>query len=103
MYNEEITLVDIVNAISNGNVSETEKKKTLNARIESVTRNEFYAARSAGFNPEIKFVIPDFRDYDRQRYIDYEGRRYVVTRTFRAVDSTALEFVCEGVTEDGAV
>jgi len=103
MYNDEIYLVDIVNTVNNGTVTETEAKTRVNARVESVKRNEFYMAKSAGFNPEVVFVISDFRDYNQQRYADWNGRRFVVTRTYRAVDETALEIVCEGVTEDGAV
>ena len=104
MYNDEIFLVDIVNTVNNnGTVTETETRTRVNARVESVKRNEFYMAKSAGFNPEVVFVISNYRDYNHQRYADWNGRRFVVARTYRAVDETALEIVCEGVTEDGAV
>lgn len=53
------------------------------ARLESITRSEFYQAQSAGFKPELKFVIADFLDYDGQEVLIHEGKQYKILRTYR--------------------
>lgn len=103
MYNEEIYLLRTTNVLSNETVTEKVTERKANARVESVKRTEYYAAKSAGFNPEVTFVMADYMDYDREPIIKWNDRKFKVTRTYRALDNNELEIVCEGVTDDVAV
>lgn len=51
-------------------------------QVESITRNEFFEAGRNGLNPEYKFLI-FFGDYQNERVVEYDGKRYAVYRTFR--------------------
>lgn len=51
-------------------------------QVESITRNEFFEAGRNGMNPEYKFLI-FFGDYQNERVVEYDGKRYAVYRTFR--------------------
>jgi len=51
-------------------------------QVESITRNEFFEAGRNGLNPEYKFLI-FFGDYQNERVVEYDEKRYAVYRTFR--------------------
>lgn len=51
-------------------------------QVEGITRNEFFEAGRNGLNPEYKFLI-FFGDYQNERVVEYDGKRYAVYRTFR--------------------
>ena len=59
-----------------------------------VKRSEFYQAQAVNLKPEIKFVLPDYLDYNDQKEVAYNGFRYKVLRTFRT--GNELEIVCYG-------
>lgn len=61
--------------------------------VKSVTRNEFYTAHIAGYDPEIVFEIADYYDYDGQKFIEYNNTMYKVIRTYRT--NIALQIVCQ--------
>lgn len=49
----------------------------------SIGQKEFYQAQAVGMQPEIKFVIADYLDYQKEPLVEYDGIRYRVLRTFR--------------------
>lgn len=49
----------------------------------SISMREFYEANANDFYPERKFILSDYLDYDDERMVEYEGRRYRVLRTYR--------------------
>lgn len=49
----------------------------------SIGQKEFYQAQAVGLQPEIKFVIADYLDYQNEPLVEYDGTRYRVLRTFR--------------------
>lgn len=60
----------------------TETTNEIYCRTESVTRAEFYDAGRNGLNPELKFVV-FCGDYDGQKLLEYDGKRYSVVRTYQ--------------------
>lgn len=102
MYDEEIFLIaksEEESVDEYGDNVFSEKKRSILAEIKSVGMREFYQAQTSGFNPEIIFEIADYLDYDDERQVEYNGRRYKVIRTYRK--GTTLEIVCGGGVRDG--
>ncbi len=61
----------------------TESARDVFARLGSIGQKEFYQAHAVGLQPEIKFVLADYLDYEGEDLVQYEGQRYRVLRTFR--------------------
>ena len=57
--------------------------KDVFAKVESVTRSEFYEAGRAGLNPEFRITM-FFGDYSGETLIGYKGKQYSVYRTYQA-------------------
>lgn len=83
MYCEEIELVQITEERDgDGYVVNTEYKKLVFADAQSVKREEFYSGMKAGIVLSATFVMMAC-DYENQQYVDYDGVRYKVVRTYR--------------------
>lgn len=97
MYNEVIYLLSTKHATNEvGDQIETLEKMPRFARLKSIGQMEFYQAQAQGLKPEIKFVLPDYLDYDNQEEVIYNNFRYKVLRTFRAENGSEIEIVCYG-------
>ena len=95
MYDELIYLLSTKHVINEvGDQIETTEKAMRFAKIKSIGQSEFYQAQAQGLKPEIKFVLPDYLDYDNQEEVIYNGFRYKVLRTFRT--GNEIEIVCYG-------
>ena len=93
MYNDVIYLVTKTSTKNEvGDQIETEEKTMRFAKLKSIGQSEFYQAQALGLKPEIKFVLPDYLDYDNQEEVIYNGFRYKVLRTFRT--GNEIEIVC---------
>lgn len=75
------------------------EKTELFAEQRSIGQKEFYQAQTDGMKPEIKFIIPDYLDYDGQSIVIHEGIRYKVLRTYRTTKNE-LEITCYGGVRD---
>ena len=70
--------------------------------VVSVGRYEHYQAAAHGLRPEIVFVVNRW-DYEGEKEVMFEGKRYIVLRTYEPKQSKGLadyetvELVCEGV------
>ena len=96
MYNDVIYLQRIKRTTNDvGDMIETPERSMRFAKIKSIGQAEFYQAQAQGLKPEIKFVLPDYLDYDNQEELIYNNFRYKVLRTFRT-ESNELEIVCYG-------
>lgn len=60
--------------------------------VRSVGQKEYYQAHAVGLQPEIKFVLADYLDYENEMLAEYNGQRYRVLRTYRS--GRELEIVC---------
>lgn len=105
MYNEVITLIAETKTTNEyGDLVSTEARRTVFAELKSITQSEFYQASASGFKPEIKFVLPDYLDYEGEMLVEYQPydasapARYSVIRTYR--NNNTMELVCRrGVDE----
>lgn len=60
--------------------------------VRSIGEKEFYQAHAVGLQPEIKFVLADYLDYNREPLVEHNGQRYRVLRTYRK--DRELELTC---------
>lgn len=75
-----------------GDPTVTETSTEVFCRVASIGQKEFYQAHAVGLQPEVKFVIADYLDYNGEQMVEYEGQRYRVLRTYRA--DMEIELVC---------
>lgn len=68
------------------------------AELYSVGQQEFYQAHAVGLKPELKFLLPDYLDYEGEMLAEYEGTRYHVLRTYRKGQQLELT-LSQGVNE----
>lgn len=93
--NEQITLISVKTEYIKGHEKSTKKKWTVNADVKSPTRTEFYQAMKAGLKASIVFkVYTD--ELCKASFVEYEGVRYEIKRTFR-VDVNYTELTCSEV------
>lgn len=62
----------------------SETSRQVFCRAASIGQKEFYQAAAVGLQPEIKFIMADYLDYQGEKLVEYEGKRYHVLRTFRS-------------------
>lgn len=95
MFNEVIYLLTTKHRTNEVGDQIEELEKTMRfATLKSIGQTEFYQAQAQGLKPEIKFVLPDYLDYDNQEEIIHNNFRYKVLRTFR--NGNELEITCYG-------
>lgn len=70
----------------------TETTRDVFCTVASVGMKEFYQAAAVGLQPEIKFVLTDYLDYNGEMYVLHHQTRYRVLRTYRTGQN--LEIVC---------
>lgn len=70
----------------------TPTKRTVMARVESVTRSEFFDAGRNGLNPEYKFTMFLY-DYQGEKIVEYDGKQYAVYRTYMGRSDTIELYV----------
>jgi hypothetical protein len=63
------------------------------ANKKSVRQSEYYQAQSNGVMPELTFEVRII-EYDGQRYLTYNNKRYRIIRTFEKGED--VELICEG-------
>ena len=99
MYDNVITLISetcVIDEYGDQNIEKTERK--VFAELKSISQSEFYQAQGVGLKPEVKFVIPDYLDYQNEkkiRFKPFQGKEeeYTVLRTYR--NNNQLEIVCK--------
>lgn len=62
----------------------TETRTDVFARLASIGQKEFYQAHAVGLQPELKFILSDYLDYNGEKLVEHEGQRYRVLRTYRS-------------------
>lgn len=60
----------------------TETEREVFGRIRSITRQEYFDAGRNGLNPELSFIV-FFADYEGETILEYQGKRYLIYRTYR--------------------
>lgn len=88
--NEIITLVN----------DKTLVKREVFASLRSIGTQEFYQAATTDYQPELKFVIADYLDYEGETLVVHDDQAYRVVRTYRA--GQALELTVERASAEEA-
>lgn len=70
-----------------------ETRRDVLAAVRSVGYREFYASSATDYHPDVKLVLSDYLDYDRETLAEYDGELYRIIRTYRTGQS--LELTCE--------
>lgn len=65
--------------------------------VQSVYRQEFYAALSEGFMPSCVLVLGNYAEYQDERECIFEGQRYKIIRPYIRQDNK-IELTVERVT-----
>lgn len=67
-----------------GGWTSTEKKSEVFCDVKSVTRTEWFEAGRSGIaHPEYVFIM-NRNEYDGEKIVEYDGKRYGVYRTYAA-------------------
>lgn len=91
MYNDVLGLIGYSEAPDQyGIPRRTETKRLVFCQVKSIGQKEFYQASAVGLKPELKFVIADSFDYDDEKELEYNGKRYSVLRTYRTGNSIEI-------------
>ena len=80
-----------------------ETARTILARMDDVTRAEFFAAGQNGMRAEFRFIVNPV-EYEGERLCAWNGRRYAIYRTYHVPGTDDLELYAEreaGVTHGG--
>lgn len=77
-----------------GEWTETQVKKVVFARVESITMNEFYQAGMQGFKPDYRMTVW-MNEYSDQELLEYKGKNYTIYRTYRKNDGRLELYVTE--------
>ena len=91
--NEILTLIRSVHGVDDyGDPAIAEIPRVVFCRVASIGQKEFYQAQALGLQPETKFVLADYLEYQGEMQVEYNNTRYRVLRTYRT--SQELELVC---------
>ena len=60
-----------------------ETSRQVFCRKASIGQKEFYQAHALGLQPEMKFVLADHLEYQGEAFVEYEGQRFRLLRTYR--------------------
>lgn len=100
MYDQVIKLVASTKMLDEyGDQNATRTERQVFAALKSIGQSEFYQAQALGLKPELKFILPDYLEYQNEKHLKYRGfneteeQIYSVIRTFRS--GNELEIVCK--------
>lgn len=96
MYSEVIELIKKeYDTDETAELIEIETSRKVLAKMMSIGQKEFYQAMEHGLQPEIKFEISDYLDYQNEKELIHGNTRYQVLRTYRK-GLRSLEITCYG-------
>ena len=90
------TAIDLIAADTESGVfdiPQTETKRRVFAEVRSVGYREFYLAQEQGLEPTHVFRLTDYAEYKNEPYLDYDGVRYRIIRTY--TDGQTIELTAE--------
>lgn len=80
----------------------TETRRKTFCEEKSLSMNETYQARSSGFAPDIRLVLPQDFEYRGETLCEYRGERYKIIRDYRDEKSDATELTLERIRGNAA-
>lgn len=78
------TAIELISAPDTAGIFETVTATTRRvfAEVRSPSSREFYTAHEQGLEPTFVFILADYAEYKGEQYVDYNGARYRVIRTY---------------------
>lgn len=102
-FDHELYLISLQNDTNAmGDPIQVPVKRAVLCDWKSITRSEHYQAAAHGLRPEIVFVV-NRHEYQGEREVEFEGRRYQVMRVWAPKQAQGLgdfeniELVCTGL------
>lgn len=84
MYNDICILIAEEKTINEfGYTVLTETRREVFCKVKSVGMREKYEALTVGLKPELVFELVDYYEYNNEPFVEYNGERYTVIRTYR--------------------
>ena len=71
----------------------TEKETTIKGNFQSVSAQEFFRGGEMGIKPEFTVKVWE-REYNGETLLEYEGKRYIIYRTYLVADGRT-ELYCQ--------
>ena len=104
MYDQIITLIKETNPVNSyGDIEKATTTRDVFCDVRSIGTREFYESQGKGPKPELKFVLPDYMEYQNEQKVSYQDitdrspKTYDVIRTYR--NGNELEItVSKGIT-----
>lgn len=98
MYDIMLLISVVISKDCYGNEIKAETTREVFCQVADISQTEFYKAAVTDLNPEIKFILRDYYDYQKEKLIRYTDElgtttNYKVMRTQRK--GNRLELVCE--------
>lgn len=66
--------------------TQIETTREIVAELRSISRAEYFQGRQGGLVPDLSFLLSVF-DYDGEKLIEYDGKRYAVYRIYETDDN----------------
>lgn len=85
-FNEVCDLVSVAESSVDGLLTVTETKTTVFCAVLSDQTSTKTEAGKYGVGMELKIKLPDFSEYNGEKFFDYKNIRYEVIRTYRNGD-----------------
>lgn len=83
--NDILTLIRQTQTVDEyGDLVSQESTRQVFCKVSSIGQKEFYQAQAVGLQPEVKFVLADYLDYNDETLVEHNGTRYRVLRTYRS-------------------
>lgn len=70
-----------------GQYSYSNTKRTVFAKVASVSQSEWFEGGRIGLNPQYRFTL-FAGDYGHEKELEYEGNRYAIYRTYYSMGDT---------------
>lgn len=92
-FNSSCELISTVEKAVKGVLAVIETKREVFCTLLSDVHTVRTAAGTSGVAYEIKLKLPDVTEYDNEKFCEFNGNRYEVTRTYR--DGEMIELTCQ--------
>lgn len=91
LFRDTVDLVELQHVINNNGFRQKSEisKTTVFANKKSIRSTEFYLASQNGYALELMFEVRTM-EYASQKYLDFDGKRYLIIRTYDRGEITEL-------------
>ena len=84
-----------------GNPVTEEVRTQVFVQPRGVYNSEFYNAAQLGLHPNLSLYLTNRIDYNGEKIVEYEGKRYSVIRTDWSAQRDGISLICEERVENG--